>query len=188
MGRPLLAVAIVSALISSPVTVLTEQAKPAAQANPVVVFQTVKGDIEIELFPAEAPKSVERVLDLVDHNWYRGQRFHWVQPGVVQFGDPLSRDMTKQDSWGSGGSGPANTVRALGVVEKNKRKFERGIVGLAYRVGSRPESADSQIFILKGPNPAAEGKYASIGRVIKGMEVVDKIQLADRITGSSIKK
>jgi peptidyl-prolyl cis-trans isomerase B (cyclophilin B) len=188
MVRPLFAAAIASALVATSVAVSTTHARSAVQDNPVVVLQTAKGDIEIELFPAEAPKSVERVLELVKHNFYRGLRFHWVQPGVVQFGDPQSRDMTKQNTWGTGGSGPSNRIDPLGVVEKNKRKFDRGIVGLAYRVGSKPETADCQIFILKGPNTAADGKYASIGRVIKGMDVVDKIQLTDRIVNLTLKK
>lgn len=187
MSRPLLAIAALSACLVAHATVATTYASPDAQANPVIVIQTAKGAIEIELYPAEAPKSVERVMELVEHGFYRGHRFHWVQPGVVQFGDPQSRDMTKREQWGTGGSGPGMSIRGLGVVEKNKRKFERGIVGLAYRVGSKPESADCQIFILKGSNPAAEGKYASIGKVIKGMEVVDKIEAADRITNVTVK-
>ena len=57
---------------------------------------------------------------------YRGQRFHWVDQGVVQFGDPLTRDMTKQQAWGTGGSGPGNTNRPIGVAEPSKKPFVRG--------------------------------------------------------------
>jgi cyclophilin family peptidyl-prolyl cis-trans isomerase len=153
----------------------------------VLVLETVKGTIEIELFAADAPKSVARIVELANKRFYRGQRFHWVQPGVVQFGDPLSRDMSKENLWGSGGSGPQNSNRAIGVVEINKRRFERGTVGYAYRNGWKAESADSQMFILTGPNPALNGKYVALGRVTKGMDVVEKIQKADIIKTVSLK-
>jgi cyclophilin family peptidyl-prolyl cis-trans isomerase len=160
------------------------QAKPAA---PVVVLTTVKGVIEIETFPAEAPKSVARFVELAKSGFYRGNRFHWVQPGVAQVGDQLTRDMTKRDMWGTGGSGPRQSPRPIGVAEIGKRRFERGIVGLAYRAGQKPELADSQIFILTAPNPALNGKYAILGRVIVGMTVVDKIAIADMIKDVTVR-
>src|SRR5262245_57939883 len=79
-------------------------AKPAASAQsaePIMVIETVKGVIEIQLFQSEAPKSVAHIIALVNKNFYRSQRFHRVEPFVVQWGDPQSRDMTKQASWGS---------------------------------------------------------------------------------------
>jgi peptidylprolyl isomerase len=136
---------------------------------------TVKGAIEIALLPTEAPKSVERVLELARQNFYRGLRFHWVQPGVIQFGDPFTRDMTKELDWGTGGSGIGHRIRPVGVAEMSKRKFDRGAVGLAYKTGQPPVNADCQIFILRVPNPALDGKYALIGRVTTGMDIVDKI-------------
>jgi cyclophilin family peptidyl-prolyl cis-trans isomerase len=69
----------------------------------------------------------------------------------------------------------------------SKRRFERATVGLAYRSGQPPVNADSQIFVLRFPNPALNGKYAVIGRVIKGMEVVDKIARADLIKQVSVR-
>jgi len=167
------------------------QAKPAQakpEPAPVLVVTTSKGVIEIEMFPAEAPKSVARIVELAKQHFYRGTRFHWVQPAVVQFGDQLSRDMTKKDQWGSGGSGLRQANRPIGVAEFSKRKFERGIVGYAYRTNYKPETADSQLFIMKFPNPALNGKYAVIGRVIgKGMAVVGKIEADDMIKDCSIK-
>jgi cyclophilin family peptidyl-prolyl cis-trans isomerase len=157
---------------------------PLAQtkaSNPVLVLETVKGTIEIELWPAEAPQSVARILELAKQNFYRGQRIHWAQPGVVQFGDPLTRDMTKQDQWGTGGSGSRNSPRPIGVKEVSKKPFVRGSVGYAYRLNRRPEDADSQMFILTTPNPALNGKYAHLGTVTKGLAVVDKLERADMI-------
>jgi peptidylprolyl isomerase len=157
-------------------------AAKGAPAGPVIVVETQKGNFEIETFPSEAPKSVEHVLQLVRSGFYRGQRMHWVTNGTVQFGDPQSKDMTKKDQWGTGGSG-----RAVGVFEKSQRKFERGTVGLAYRTDFDPRTADSQLFIAKGPNPLINGKYAVIGRVTSGIEIVDKMEVPDRILNCYVK-
>jgi cyclophilin family peptidyl-prolyl cis-trans isomerase len=156
------------------------QAKPAAAPLPVIVLDTAKGQIEIELWPAEAPKSVEQVLSLVKRNFYRGLRFSWVNSAVAQVGDPLTRDMTKKESWGTGGSG-----KPIGVEEFSKRKFVRGSVGMAHRDGAK--TSDSQIFICKVTNPALDGKYNMIGRVTRGMEVVDKIVLTDLLKNATAK-
>lgn len=158
----------------------------AAPAATIVVIETAKGTIEIETFD-DAPKSTEHFVDLARKGFYRGQRFHWVQPGIVQGGDPLSRDLTKRNEWGTGGSGLKMAIKPIGVAETSKRKFERGIVGLAYRPERKPETADSQFFILTGPNPALNGKYAPLGKVIKGMEVVDKIEMGDGIKNVTVK-
>lgn len=166
---------------------LSGAASPPSGAAPVVVFTTVKGVIEIEMFPADAPKSVERIVQLAKKGFYRGTRFHWVLPGVVQVGDQFTRDVTKRDMWGTGGSGVRHSARPIGVAEINKRRFDRGIVGFAYRPGAKPEAADSQIFIVKVASPSFNGKYAAIGRVIKGMAVVDKIAVDDMIKEVSVR-
>jgi peptidylprolyl isomerase len=168
-------VMIVALAIVAP-TSSARQAKPAATPPPAIVLEMAKGMIEIDLMPTEAPKTVAHVLDLVRHDFYRGLRFHWVQASLVQFGDPLSRDVTRQERWGSGGSG-----HPVGVAEISKRHFVRGSVGLAYRTGDKPEEADSQIFILKAANSNLDGKYTLIGQVTKGMEVIDKIEVSDII-------
>jgi peptidylprolyl isomerase len=178
----LLAVAHTTAHVSGPQTKAVQ-----LPPSPVLVVDTSKGAIEISLLPTEAPKSVERVLELARRNFYRGLRFHWVETGVVQFGDPLTRDMTKSADWGTGGSGVGNRVRPVGVAETSKRKFDRGSVGLAYRTGQPPVTADCQIFILRVPNPALDGKYALIGRVVTGMDVVDKIARNDVVKQVSVK-
>jgi cyclophilin family peptidyl-prolyl cis-trans isomerase len=153
----------------------------------VVVLTTVKGVIEIETWPSEAPKSVARFVELAKSGFYRGTRFHWVAPGVVQMGDQLSRDMTKRDQWGTGGSGIRQAPRPIGVAEISKRRFERGIVGYAYRSNQKPELADSQIFILTAPNPQLNGKYAILGRVVKGLDVAEKIVVTDMIKDVSVR-
>jgi peptidylprolyl isomerase len=188
MTRRFVAFALSLVVGHTTVSVSSPQTKPApAQPSPVIVVDTAKGAIEITLFPTEAPKSVERILELARRNFYRGLRVHWVQTGVIQFGDPLTRDMTKEPDWGNGGSGPGNRVRPVGVAETSKRKFDRGAVGLAYKTGQPPVTGDSQIFILRTPNPALDGKYALIGRVTSGMDVVDKINRNDLIKQVTVK-
>jgi peptidylprolyl isomerase len=148
----------------------------ARRANPTILIDTVKGQIEVELLPAEAPKSVDHILALVKKNFYRGLRVHHVQPGIVQFGDPLTRNLQRTSDWGFGGSG-----QRIGVKEISKRPFTRGTVGYAYQAGQTPEDADSQMFILRIASPALNGKYAVLGQVTKGMDVVDKLAMADVI-------
>ena len=156
------------------------RAQGAKPALPVVVMDTAKGTIEIELFPDEAPKSVAHISALIKRNFYRGLRFHYVNSAVAQVGDPSSRDMTRKDAWGAGGSGTK-----IGVEEFSKRKFVRGSVGIAHRDGAA--QGDSQIFIAKAVNTTLDGKYNMIGRVTRGMDVVDKIQMGDLLKNATLK-
>jgi len=174
-------VAVVIASLMAATVASGWQGKPAPAANPVLVFETVKGTFEIELFASEAPKSVEHILALMKRSVYRGQRFHRVTPSLVQWGDPQSRDMTKRDSWGQGNFG-----RPIGVFEWSKtRSHVRGAVGLAH--SGNPIGADSQLYIMKTPSPGLDGKHAIIGRVTTGMAVVDKIAVADQIKNATVK-
>ena len=156
--------------------------KPAAPAGPVIVVETVKGTFEIQTYPEDAPKSQEHVLALVRDTFYRGHRIFYVAANAVQFGDPLTKNMTKRDMWGSGNSG-----HAVGVAETSKRKFDKGTVILYYRNDYPPKLADSQLLILKQANPTIEGKYAVIGKVSAGMDVVDKLEVTDVIKKMYVK-
>ena len=169
---------VVAWALAAAVAVVSAQAQragqPPAAAGTTVVLETVKGTMEIELFDKDAPKSVDHILALVRRGFYRGQRFHWVQPGLIQIGDPNSRNMSLSSSWGEGGSGTR-----IGVAEIGKKPFERGSVGVAYRNGQTSTDADSQIFICKASSPHLNGKYTMIGKVSKGIEIADKIELND---------
>lgn len=145
-----------------------------AVASPGLVIETAKGNVEIELFAADAPKSVEHLLGLVRRGFYRGLRFHRVEASLVQIGDPLTRDMSRRGYWGAGGSGTP-----IGVAEISKRRTHvRGTVALGH--SGDPRYADSHIYIMKRPSPSLDGKHAIIGRVVRGMEVVDKIEVTER--------
>lgn len=158
-------------------------AKPSPGAGPVIVVDTAKGSFEFETYPEEAPKSVEHILALVKRNFYNGQRVHRQEPGfVVQWGDPQTRDMTKRDMWGRGwGSG-----RSVGAAEfSKKRTHVRGAVGMAHNGDAT--LADSQIYVLLVNRANLDGKYAVIGKVLSGMEVVEKLKVTDVIKKMSVK-
>jgi cyclophilin family peptidyl-prolyl cis-trans isomerase len=159
-------------------------AKPSPGAGPIIVFETVKGTFEMETYPKDAPKSVEHILTLVRRNFYNGLRVHRMAPGfVVQFGDPQTRDMTKQESWGTRGSG-----RNIGVAEI-KRPHKLGAVALAHR--GDPREGDSQMYIcLSGPAryAAIEGDFTVFAQVISGMDVVQKLQEKDVIRRATVRE
>jgi peptidyl-prolyl cis-trans isomerase B (cyclophilin B) len=155
---------------------------PAAGKGPIMVIETVKGPIEIQLFPAEAPKTVEHITALAKRNFYNGLRVHRVEPGyVVQFGDPQTRDMTKRDRWGTGGSG-----KAIGAGEPSpKHKHVLGAVAMAHP--GDPKFADSQMYIMLGTAPKLDGGYTVFGQVISGMDVVRKLAVTDVIRRITVK-
>lgn len=157
--------------------------KLAAQkpANPVILIETDKGNIEIELYPKMAPKGVAKILGLVEKGFYRGLRVHRVTSSLAQLGDPQTRDMRRQRSWGTGGSGTY-----LGVAEINPMmKHVRGAVGLAYAGDAK--YADSQFYIMKSASQGLDGDYSIIGRVVNGITVADRLQVADIIKNITVK-
>jgi cyclophilin family peptidyl-prolyl cis-trans isomerase len=187
MTRRLVAVtailaAIGLAIATAPIAAQNRPSTPTqAPAGPVLVIQMEKGPIEIELFAADAPKSVAHIIELVRRSFYRSQRFHRVIPSLVQIGDPLSRDMSRQGYWGNGSSG-----NPIGVAEFSKKyKHVRGTVGLAH--SGAPAYADSQIYIMKTASPSLDGKHVIIGRVTSGMAIVDRIAVADRAVNVYLK-
>ena len=170
-------------LLVMAVTLPARQTSPGA--GPVIVLETIKGIIEFETYPEEAPKTVAQIVGLVKRNFYTGQRFHRADTtfGLIQIGDPQSRNMLMRDWWGRAGSG-----KAIGVAEiTKKRRHVRGAVGMAYP-GTDPRSADSQFFINTRPHPEWDAKYTVFGRVIKGMEVVDKIQASDLLKKAYVRE
>jgi cyclophilin family peptidyl-prolyl cis-trans isomerase len=159
--------------------------QPSPGAGPIVIVDTVKGTFEFETYPEEAPKSVEHILALVKRNFYNGLRIHRVEPKfVVQWGDTRTRDMTKREQWGRTGGGGSN--RPVGVAEFSKKRLHvRGAVGLAH--AGDATQADSQIYVTLGTRAALDGKYTVIGKVIAGIDVVDKLQVTDIVKKMSIK-
>ena len=168
--------------LAAPAWAQTGAAPAMPPAGPVLVFETEKGTFEIETYPSQAPKTVEHIVSLVKNRFYNGLRVHReVRNFVVQLGDPQTRDMTKKDSWGTGGSG-----KPIGVAEFSKvLKHAVGVVSMAH--AGDPTRADSQVFIVIGPASHLDGKHQIWGRISSGMDVVNKIAVPDRIIRASVK-
>ena len=142
--------------------------------HPTAVITMEKGgEIRIELYPEDAPKTVESFIALSKKGFYDGLTFHRVEPGfVAQGGDPK----------GDGTGGPGYTLKA----EFNPRKHGRGTVAMAR--SASPDSAGSQFYICFAPASHLDGKYTVFGQVVKGMEVVDQIKRGDRMKSIRIEE
>lgn len=129
--------------------------------NKKAVIETNKGTIEFELFP-EAPKAASNFMHLSRDGFYDGLTFHRVEPNfVIQGGDPK----------GDGTGGPGYTFEDEPVT----RKYTKGIVAMA---NAGPNTNGSQFFIMLADTPLPPA-YTIFGNVIKGQDVVDKIQVGD---------
>lgn len=146
----------------------TSSSAPQSDAkNPIVTITMASGEeIKVELYPQIAPNTVKNYISLVKKGFYNGTTFHRVIPGfMIQGGDPE----------GNGSGGPGYNIKGEFTSNgfKNDLKHERGIISMARtRV---PDSAGSQFFIMVAAAPSLDGDYAAFGKVISGMEVVDKI-------------
>lgn len=135
----------------------------------IAILKTSLGNITLELFPGAAPKHVNSFLNLSKTGFYDGTIFHRiVKDFVIQGGDPTTKNSTQKDKWGTGG--PGYTIDA----EFNDIPHERGIISMA-RTGD-PNSAGSQFFIVTKDAKFLDNQYTVFGRVIDGMETVDKIE------------
>ena len=149
----------------------------AAPAGPVVTVQTSRGVFEFETFPDTAPKTVAQITGLARRGFYNGLVIHRVAPGfVVQFGDPQTKDPSKKEMWGSGGSG-----KPIGVAEISKKHThaQKGTVAMAY--AGDPAKADSQFYITLRATPSLDAGYTVFGQIISGMDIVEKTQQGDKI-------
>ena len=136
-----------------------------------VITMEKGGEINIEFFPEDAPKTVENFVTLAKKGFYDGVTFHRVEPNfVVQGGDPK----------GNGTGGPGYTIKD----EFNKQKHVRGVVAMART--QAPNSAGSQFYITLAPAHFLDGQYTVFGRVTSGMEVVDKIKVGDKMKSVKI--
>jgi peptidylprolyl isomerase len=134
--------------------------KLSATSSPTLHMVLDKGVVVIETFTDKAPKTVKRIVELAESGFYDGLTFHRVISGfMAQGGDPNGN--------GTGGSG--KNLEA----EFNDIKHERGIVSMAR--ANDPDSADSQFFICYDELPFLDGKYTVWGKVISGMNYIDRI-------------
>jgi len=138
------------------------------------VIETKFGEIEIEFLPDKAPGHVKNFLELAKKGFYDGTTFHRVIPGfMIQGGCPNTRD-AKAGKATHGTGGPGYNVKA----EFNDTAHKRGIVSMAR--AQDPNSAGSQFFICVADSAFLDRQYSAFGRVVRGMEVADKIVSAPR--------
>ncbi len=155
---------------------------PTSNAEFAYVKMTIKdkGDIIIELNLKEAPKTSENFIKLVKDGFYDGIRFHRVVPDfVAQAGDPQSKTLPIDDPR-LGTGGPGYTIK----FEPNPLKHTRGAIGMARTPD--PDSAGSQFYICLKDLPQLDGNYVIFGRVVEGMEVVDRIVKGDTIVKAEL--
>lgn len=142
---------------------------PARAADKeVAVLKTSEGEMVIAFWPEVAPKTVANFIKLAKSGFYDGTAFHRIIDGfMIQGGDPLTKDPSKEDRWGTGSAD--ERVKA----EFNERKHEFGVVSMAR--SQDPDSASSQFFLCLGPVSQLDGKYAAFGKLIKGDDVLRKL-------------
>lgn len=136
-------------------------------ANPIVTFKMKNGDIfKAELYPEIAPNTVNNFVSLVNKGFYDGLIFHRVIKGfMIQGGCP--------DGNGTGGPGYGIDGEFSGNGFENNLKHEKGVLSMAR--AQHPNSAGSQFFVMHETSPHLDGQYAAFGKVIEGIDIVDKI-------------
>ena len=131
-----------------------------------------KGDIVIELFDKEAPKTVANFVKLIKEGFYDGLTFHRVIPGfVAQGGCPN----------GNGTGGPGYTIED--ELVGNPHKHVRGALSMAHR---GPNTGGSQFFIVYEPQPHLDGVHTVFGQVVEGMDIVDAIYQGEHMEGLEV--
>ena len=135
--------------------------------NPVVTITMTNGDVmKAELYPEIAPNTVNNFISLVQKGFYDGLIFHRVISGfMIQGGDPQ----------GTGMGGPGYSIKGEFAMNgvRNDLKHTRGVLSMARSM--MPNSAGSQFFIMHANAPHLDGQYAAFGKVVEGLDVVDKI-------------
>ena len=140
-------------------------------ANPVVTFEMENGDImKAELYPEVAPNTVNNFVSLVKKGFYDGVIFHRVISGfMIQGGDP--------DGTGMGGPGYSIKGEFAQNGVENNLVHDAGVLSMARAM--HPDSAGSQFFIMHKKAPHLDGAYAAFGKIIEGMNIVNKIAETD---------
>jgi peptidyl-prolyl cis-trans isomerase B (cyclophilin B) len=135
------------------------------------IINTTEGEMIAEFWPDVAPKTVENFKTLAKKGFYDGTAFHRVIKGfMIQGGDPLTKDASKESVWGTGD--PGYKIKA----ECNKNSHVRGVLSIAR--SNHPDSAGSQFFICHGDPKFLDGQYTTFGQLIKGDDVLEKIATA----------
>lgn len=158
---------------SSSVTANDLKVGPDNLSGAKATIKTVHGNIVFSFYPKHAPSTTTRIIQLIQKGFYDGLTFHRVVPGfVIQGGDPLGN--------GTGGSG--QNLKA----EFNSLQHVKGTVAMAR--SSDPDSADSQFYIALNTLKNLDGKYTIFGKVVEGIEIIEKVQRGDKMLSVSFEK
>ena len=130
-------------------------------------IETAKGKIVCELFPKEAPETVNSFVFLAREGYFDGLKFHRVEDWVIQGGDPT----------GTGRGGPGYHIKS--EAANNTHKHEAGTLAMART--QDPDSAGSQFYFTKQPAPHLDGAYTIFGKATEGIDVINKIEKDDEI-------
>jgi peptidyl-prolyl cis-trans isomerase B (cyclophilin B) len=135
--------------------------------NPIVTIEMENGDImKAELYPEIAPNTVNNFISLINKGYYDGIIFHRViKQFMIQGGDPE----------GTGVGGPGYSIKGEFSQNgfENNLKHTKGVLSMARTM--MPDSAGSQFFIMHETSPHLDGQYAAFGKVIEGIDIIDKI-------------
>ncbi len=146
--------------------------KPEESKNMIAVMKTNFGEIKLELFSSDAPKTVENFVKLSKDGFYDNVKFHRViKDFMIQGGDPLTKKDDMKDSWGTGGPGYA--------FEDEIHSNNHNIIGTIAMANSGPDTNGSQFFINTKDNNFLDNKHTVFGKVTEGMEIVRKIEDVD---------
>lgn len=155
-------------VVAEPVVKIEEEKNMQTIAKQIVM-KTNKGDITLEMFGDDAPKTVANFTKLASEGFYDGTKFHRVIAGfMIQGGDPLSKDDGAQARWGTGGPGYA--------FEDEIHANNKNVVGTIAMANSGPNTNGSQFFINVADNNFLDSKHTVFGKVVDGMDVITAIE------------
>jgi cyclophilin family peptidyl-prolyl cis-trans isomerase len=173
-------------MVASLACSLTAMAK---SGDPVVVMETTKGKIKVEIYKNEVPKTSDNFLDLVNRNFYNGLSFHRYEPGFcIQGGDP------KGDGTGGFIDPKTHSERTIELETSNSmvasnpnlKHSSAGVIAMAR--SQNPNSASSQFYFTLGPANFLDGQYAVFGKVKEGLDVVMALRKGDKMTKVYVQK
>ena len=139
------------------------------ETNMTVIMKTNLGEISLELFNDKAPKTVENFIKLSESGFYDNVKFHRVIKGfMIQSGDPLTKDDSQKNAWGTGGPGFTFPDE---IYAEN-----RNVAGTISMANAGPDTNGSQFFINTADNNSLDTKHTVFGKVTAGMDVVTNIE------------
>ena len=150
------------------------------ETNSIATIETSKGTIELELYEKDAPKTVKNFVTHITEGYYNGLTFHRVEPGfVIQGGDPSGNGTGGTSIYGSTFEDELNPN-----TQSYKDGYKEGVLAMANR---GPNTNGSQFFIMLEDTPSLPKNYTIFGKVTKGMDVVKKIVVGDKMVKLSVK-